>query len=320
MTIPAAAFGASGPSVSRLCQGTAFRSLPRDDTNRQGEAVLRHALERGVRFFDSSNAYGWGGSERLLGAALRGQRDDVVICTKVSPSSPPNADGSPGPARPFTFDYLQQELTGSLRRLDTEWIDLYLLHSPDRVTAADQLCESMQRLLDGGSVRHWGVSNHDADQVAALLAAARVAGTTPPIGLEEYYNIAGRLGDDGRSRIRRFEHELAPVVERERLGVLAFSPMDCGDLAPGRDVEAGSPLAELIDSIDEVARQLNVARATVCVAWVLAQPAVTAVLGGAETEAHVDEMIDGTTLVLPPSMLNDLSAASRRYSMQLEAP
>ncbi|MDA0337399.1 MAG: aldo/keto reductase, partial [bacterium] len=117
--LPTAAFGTTDLQVTRLCQGTAFRTLTRDASDTRAENVLRYCLERGVRFFDSSNAYGWGGSERLLGAALRGRREDVVICTKVSPSDPPATDGSAGAARPFTAAYLNEQLDGSRSRLDT---------------------------------------------------------------------------------------------------------------------------------------------------------------------------------------------------------
>jgi aryl-alcohol dehydrogenase-like predicted oxidoreductase len=315
--LPLVRFGDTDLAVTRLCQGTAFRTLARDETDRRAESVLRHCLDRGVRFFDSSNAYGWGGSERLLGAALRGRRDEVVICTKVSPHPPPEA-ATTGPRR-FTGAFLQQELEGSLRRLQTERIDLFLLHSPDGVTPADELCTAMQGLLEGGAVRHWGLSNHGATQVEAILRAARELGTTPPVGVEEYYNIAGTaLSEGGRSRVRQMGRDLLPLARRESLGVLAFGPLDGGALAPGRSPEEGSALAPLLQTIDDAARQLGVSRAVVCVAWVLARPGVSVVLGGAESPAHVDETIEGATLVLPTEIDARLSAAHEACADALE--
>ncbi len=314
-------FGPSDLQVTRLCQGTAFRTLARDAADEQAEGVLRHCLARGVRFFDSSNAYGWGGSERLLGAALRGQRDDVVICTKVSPSSPPQPDGTAGPGRAFTEAYLTEQLDGSRQRLNTDVIDLYLLHSPDGVTPLAELCVRMQGLIDSGRIRHWGVSNHSAEQVRGLLDAARGAGTTPPVGVEEYYTIAGgALTTAGRSRPRLLEREMFPLLRQEGLGLLGFSPMDCGDLAVGRPVDRGTPLAALVETLDDVACQLQAPRAAVCVAWMLHQDAVTSVLGGAESTTHVDELIEGTLLDLPHDLLDQLTQASRSYAGALEGP
>jgi aryl-alcohol dehydrogenase-like predicted oxidoreductase len=316
---PRISFGTSDLQVTRLCQGTAFRTLDREASDTTADAVLRHCLDVGVRFFDSSNAYGWGGSERLLGQALGARRDEVVICTKVAPSAAPATDGSPGERRLFTAAYLQAELEGSLARLQTDYIDLYLLHSPDGETPMAALCERMQQLVEGGRIRQWGVSNHSPEQVEALLQAAADAGTAPPVGVEDYYTVGGQaLTEAGHSRVRWYEREMLPLLSRAGLGLLAFSPMDCGDLAPGRPVEDGSPLATLIQRLDAAAGELNVSRAQVCVAWVLAHPEVTSVLGGPESPAHVDEMVAGTQLALPAEIVTRLHEASVEYSVALE--
>lgn len=316
---PRTTFGTTDLQVTRLCQGTAFRTLRREAGDHVAEAVLRHSLDVGINFYDSSNAYGWGGAERLLGAALAGRRDEAIICTKVSPSRPPAADGTPGEKVAFTEAYLDEQLEGSRGRLDTDWIDLYLLHSPDGETAPTVLCERMQGLVDSGRIRHWGVSNHTPAFVQALLDAAAAAGTAPPVGIEDYYTVAGsHLGAEGGSRVRWLEAEMFPLLRASGLGLLAFSPMDCGDLAPGRPVEAGSPLATLIAVLDEVAGDLGVTRSQVCVAWVLTHPEVTSVLGGAESTAHVDEMVAATQLTLPGEQLERLGRASQAYSAALE--
>ena len=318
--MPRTSFGSSDLQVTRLCQGTAFRTLARDASDERAEAVLRHCLARGVRFFDSSNAYGWGGSERLLGAALRGRRDDVIICTKVSPHAPPHEDGTPGAARPFTEAHLQEQLDGSRQRLETDVIDLYLLHSPDGVTPLAELCVRMQGLIDSGRIRHWGVSNYSAEQVQGLLATARSQGTTLPVGVEDYYTIAGgALTTAGCSRPRLLEREMFPLLRQENLGLLAFSPMDGGALAPGQQVPTDSCLIPLLNGLDGVAAELSVSRAAVCVAWMLHQEAVTSVLAGAESPEHVDEMIEGTTLELPADLLERLTQASLAYATDLEA-
>ena len=317
--LPTATFGPTDLRVTRLCQGTAFRTLARDETDPRAEAVVRHCLDVGVTFFDSATAYGWGGSERMLGQALRGRRDEVVICTKVLPGLEPSGDG-PWDRVPFTREFLRQQCEASLRRLRTEVIDLYLLHQPDPETPPEAQCEHMQRLIDEGRIRHWGVSNHTAAAVRALLEAAEATGTTPPCGLEDYYTVGGtKVHDDGLARVRRYEEEMFPLLRERGLGLLAFGPMDRGTLAPGEPVEGGSPLETMIAAIDEAAAEMGVSRAQLCVAWVLSHPEVTCVLGGAETPAHVEEMAAGTRLQVPEELKERLWAASRIYTAAMEA-
>ena len=143
-------FGRTDLQVTRLCQGTAFRTMERVETNTRAEAVLRYCLDVGVRFFDSANAYGWGGSERLLGQALEKAPDDVVVCTKVSPRDEDNIEE----VIPFTEALLRESVDRSRRRLQRDVIDLYLLHQPDGTTPANALCTRMQGLIDAGLIRY----------------------------------------------------------------------------------------------------------------------------------------------------------------------
>lgn len=305
-------FGATDLSVTRLCQGTAFRHLPRA-TNPAALDVLRHSLERGVTFFDTAQAYGWGGAEEVLGEAIRGRRDQVVICTKVPAILPPAADGGPsGPAR-FTPEYLRDQLEASLRRLGTDRVDLYLLHQPDNHTPAGEITATMNDLVAAGKTRFWGLSNHSTAQVQEYLDLG-----APVAGLEEYYNIAGsHLDQEGRIRVRVFEEEMQPVLARHRLGCLAFSPMDTGLLAPGRPTEG--PLKDLVGSIDRVAAELALPRAAVCIAWVKQRQGITSVLAGAESKQHVDDNLLGAQTELPAEALAELDAARYAYHRTLLA-
>ncbi|MAG37106.1 MAG: hypothetical protein CL878_12795 [Dehalococcoidia bacterium] len=311
---PRVRFGNTDLHVSRLCQGTAFRHLPRTAVESRGQQVLRHCLEQGVNFFDSAVAYGWGGSEEALGKAIRGHRDRVVVCTKVVPSyAPAREDDAPQPAR-FTRDFLSQQVEASLRRLGTDYLDLYLLHQPDEGTPAEEIVGAMDALVQSGKIRYWGASNHPAAQVREFVALSTGSGRDSIAGLEEYYTIAGvALSDAGEHRVEQLEREMFPVVRDAGLGLLAFSPLDAGHLVPGRTVEPDSPLAALVQVLDEVAHGLGVSRASVCVAWVLAHQEVTSVLGGAESPEHVDEHLAGTRLVLPADALAALNAASAVY-------
>lgn len=313
---PRVRFGNTDLHVSRLCQGTAFRNFPRIRDEPRGQQVLHHCLEQGVNFFDSAVAYGWGGAEEALGKAIRGHRDRVVICTKVPPFLPSAHEGDDlQPAR-FTRDFLFRQAESSLRRLGTDYLDLYLLHQPDAGTPAEEIVGAMDALVQSGKIRYWGASNHSAAQVREFVALSTRSGHAPVAGLEEYYTIAGEsLSDTGQHRVQQLEREMFPVVRNAGLGLLAYSPLDAGHLAPGRPIEPGSPLERLVRVLDEVASGLRVSRAAVCVAWVLTHPAVTSVLGGAESPAHVDEHLAGTRLVLPAdalAALNDASATFRQ--------
>ena len=312
--VPKVRFGSTDLQVSRLCQGTAFRNMPREDLP-NGVKVLRHCLDVGVNFFDSAIAYGWGGAETCLGTAVAGRRDQAVICTKAPASHPPVEFGGSGEPVAFTESFLTTQLEGSLRRLQTDYVDLYLLHQPDKMgTPAADIATAMDRLVESGKIRYWGVSNHDRLQVQEYLDLAKAMGTTPPAGTEDYYNIAGESRTPaGEPRMERLERELFPVLRQAGMGLLSFSPMDCGSLAPGRENEASPELADLIEAIDAVATDLGAARAAVCVAWVLSHREVTSVLAGSESEEHVDHNLAGTRLQLPEQALASLNQANADY-------
>lgn len=310
-------FGQTDLYVSQLCQGTAFRNMPRAADNPMGLRVLQHCLEVGVNFFDSSNAYGWGGAEETLGKAIAGRRDKAVICTKVAASYAPEKESSPGEPACFTRDFLFEQAEGSLRRLQTDYIDLYLLHQPDKVTPATEIVDSMDALVQSGKIRYWGVSNHSTAQVSEYVELGQSTSNAPIAGTEDYYNIAGEsLTDTGESRVQQMEQEMFPVLRKSGLGLLAFSPLDTGHLVPGRDVDPDTPLARLIDVLDDVAQDLHVSRGTICVAWVLTHPEVTSVLAGAESPEHVEDNFSGTQIVLSDEAIETLNAASATYREQ----
>ena len=306
-------FGNTDLWVSRLCQGTAFRHLERSEVDERGIAVLHHCLDVGVNFFDSAEAYGWGGAERALGKAVQGRRDEVIICTKVPSSYEPQSEGDPGEKAPYTRETLQRRVEGSLERLGTDYLDLYLLHHNDRITPAEDIVESMDALVQAGKVRYWGVSNHGGAQLHALVEVCEQKGKELPAGVEEYYNIAGQLDRDGHPRMAMIEQEIFPILRRTGMGILAFSPVDTGRLAPGHEADAEPELKELIGAIDGVASELGVSRAEVCVAWVLSHGEVTSVLAGSESATHVDENVAGTRLALPQEALDRLNEACRVY-------
>jgi aryl-alcohol dehydrogenase-like predicted oxidoreductase len=312
-------FGHTDLYVSRLCQGTAFRKVSRKADDPEGLSILRHCIDIGVNFFDSSEAYGWGGSETVLGKAMAGRRDQVVVCTKAAP-----VDGPESERLVFTRDVLFRKAEGSLKRLGTDYIDLYLLHSPDERTPStdansppadvptaehmEQLADSLDELVKAGKIRYWGVSNHLARQVGELIELGKREDKSPIAGLEDYYNLVAA------DRADFMVQELFPLIRQGNLGLLAFSPLGEGRLAPGRDIPEGSPLQGPIEALDSVADQLGVTRPQVCVAWVLSHPEVTSVLAGAEKPEHVSDNFAGTRITLPEEALQRLNAASAAYT------
>ena len=307
--------------VSRMCQGTAFRThLSRKADDAEAVKLLRHCMDIGVNFFNSAEAYGSGGAETTLGKAISGRRDEVIVSTKAY-------HWSEGKRTTITTQNLMVKAEGSLERLGTDYIDLYLLHGPDLKTPSygqeipppntptrehmEELADAMDALVKSGKVRYWGVSNHLPKQVAELVEFGKRTGREPLVGLEDYYTI---MAADRRDLMI---NGMFPLIRQENLGLLAFSPLGGGHLVPGREPEEGSPLLEVIAALDEVANELGVTRPQVCVAWVAAHPEVTSVLAGGEKPEHVEEDLKGTTLVLPAEAMQKLNSAADTYTTRL---
>jgi len=300
-------FGKTDLYVSRLCQGTAFRKNKREADDPNAQKVLRRCLEIGVNFFDSSNAYGWGGSELALGKAIAGHRHDLVICTKVHPGLKPEGT-APSRKVAFTLDFASRQLEGSLKRLGTDYLDLYLLHNPDGVTGAVQVAETMDTLVKTGKVRYWGVSNHTPAQVSEFVEIGKRNSKSAIAGIQNYYNIVHR----------ELESEMFPLLRRTGLGLMPYSPLDEGRLLQDSTAEQDLPRGTLFTALDTVARQIGATRAQVLIAWVLSHPEATCALAGAEQPEHVEDNFKGTQLVLPPEAIKTLNTASDAYTYRVK--
>ncbi len=305
-------FGKTDLQVTRYCQGTAFRQHPRSD-NPTARRILGRCLDVGINFFDTAEAYGWGGSETVLGRVVKRRRDRVVICTKAAPSEAPVKDPDTNKfklGRRVVFDRatLTRKCEGSLRRLGTDYIDLFLLHSDDETTPPEAIAETMDRLVRAGKIRHWGLSNFTAANVRKSIGLPRGQRRSSTSGTEDYFHIAAGL---------RMNNDLLKIIRKSGLGLLAFSPQDCGRLSVGR--KENSAYGPLIGVLDRVAGELNTTRARVLIAWSLANPAVTSVLGGAESAEHVDDNIGGTRLEIPSELMATLDRASRAHVLRERA-
>jgi aryl-alcohol dehydrogenase-like predicted oxidoreductase len=282
--------GRSELEVSQVAFGTWELSGDWGPTDAEAMiAAIRHAAERGVTFFDTAQAYGFGTSERLLGEALQGRsRDELVIATKGGL----RRDG-PNVVRDASAHQILSGVDESLRALAMDHIDLYQVHWPDSATPFEETASAIARLVTEGKVRHVGVSNFDTAQVAAFNAILPVETVQPPYSLFR----------------RDIERELLPFSVAHDIGVLVYGPLAHGlmggDLGPatrfadtdwrsssaifkGQDFERN---LAVVSELGDIARREHITLAQLAIAWTLSNPAVQVAIVGMSNLHHVDEAI-----------------------------
>jgi aryl-alcohol dehydrogenase-like predicted oxidoreductase len=256
-------------------------------------AVVDAALEQGVTLFDTSDTYGnKGRSEELLGAALKGRRDDVVIATKFG-SDMAGANGPDWGAR-GARRYILRAVEGSLRRLGTDWIDLYQIHVPDPGTPIEETLSALDDLVRAGKVRYLGHSNFAAWQAADAAWTARSRGLTPFVSAQNHYHLLNR----------EVEAELVPACQRFGLGLLPYFPLASGLLTGkyrrGEPAPAGTRLAgdrfaprlaaarwDIVEALEKYAAAREVTPLDVAIGGLAAQPTVASVIAGATRPEQV---------------------------------
>src|SRR5690606_36313347 len=255
-------------------------------------AVVEAALDAGITFFDTADSYGNGTSESLLGTILKGRRDQVVIDTKFG-SDLGGAIGPDWGARGGRR-YLMRAVEASLRRLNTDWIDLYQLHWPDPATPIEETLAALDDLVRSGKVRYVGHSNLAAWQAADADWIARTRGLTRLISAQNQYNLLHR----------EVEAELLPACQRFGLGFLPYFPLASGLLTGkyqrGQSAPAGSRLSherfarrlaeapwDTIEALDAFARERSLTMVDVAIGWLAAQPTVASVIAGATRPEQV---------------------------------
>lgn len=286
--------GASGLSVSTV--GLGCNNLGRAGTTSESQegtdAVVHAAIDAGITLFDVADMYGKapGVSEVQLGKALRTRRDDVVLATKFGL----DMDGVNGPdwgAR-GSRRYIIRAVEASLRRLDTEWIDLYQYHAPDARTPIEETLAALDDLVTSGKVRYLGHSNFAGWQIAEAEFTARSGGYTPFISAQNPYNLLDR----------RLEREVVPAVEAYGLGILPYFPLANG-LLTGKyrrnEVPAGSRLThsrknvletadwDQLEAFTAFAAERELTEVQVAFSWLAAQPSVGSVIAGATSPEQV---------------------------------
>lgn len=255
-------------------------------------AVVDAALESGITFFDVADAYGAprGRSEELLGQALSGRRERAVIATKFGMDV--QGDGGPGSAAGGSRRYIRRAVESSLRRLGTEWIDLYQLHRPDPVTPIDETLSTLDDLVREGKIGYVGVCNLAGWQLADACWTASTAGGARPVSAQNHYSLLSRDA----------EREVVPACRRFGVGLLPYFPLANGLLTGkyqrDRMPPAGSRLAgrrqlltdapwDRIDRLREFADRRRTSMTSVALGWLAAQDVVASVISGATTPEQV---------------------------------
>ncbi len=303
--------GHSGVKLSVIGLGSwlTYGSAVERDTARG--CVLR-AWERGVNFIDTANAYARGAAEEVLGPILKElSRDALVLATKVyfPMGDSPNERG-------LSRKHVRDQLHHSLRRLQVEYVDLYQCHRFDTTTPLEETCEIMNDLVRAGKILYWGVSEWNADQIAAAVALCRARGWAVPISNQPQYSALWR----------RIEERVLPTCAQYGLGNVVWSPLAMGILSgkyaradkPPAGTRAAGPNREMMEEyftqrvLDAVQQLKPVAQGAGCspaqlaLAWCLRQPAVTSVIVGATKVEHVDDNVAAGDLHLDASVFAEV--------------
>jgi aryl-alcohol dehydrogenase-like predicted oxidoreductase len=287
----------------------------------ESRTLIKHALDAGINFFDTANMYSQGSSEEILGRALKdfADRDDVVIATKLRHPmrSGPNGKG-------LSRKAIMTEIDHSLRRLGTDYVDLYQIHRNDPATPLEEYLEALHDLVKAGKVRYLGASSMRAWEFAKALHTQQAHGWARFVSMQDHYNLLAR----------EEEREMLPLCADEGVGTIVWSPLARGRLARPWDAQRTSRSdsdgwyadllyrspdsdREIIGAVGEIAAERGVSRAQIALAWLRSNPVVVAPLVGAGKPGHVDEAIASLEITLSAEELRKLEQHyTPRYDFQ----
>ena len=322
--------GRTGLKVSRICLGCMTYGEPAQGTpppgrhawsldESQSEPFFRQALDLGINFFDTANVYSSGLSEEVLGRFLKAntKREDVVIATKVWGVMRTTPNGK-GLSRKEIFF----EIDESLRRLGTDYVDLYQTHRWDYETPIEETLEALHDLVKAGKVRYIGASSMYAWQFAKALYLADLHGWTRFVTMQNHYNLL----------YREEEREMMGLCAEEKIGMLPWSPLARGKLTRAWNSETTkrsetdqfrkelySEMEEadhkVVDRLGEIAERRGVPRATLALAWMLSKPVVTAPIVGATKPNHLADAVAALELNLTPEEIEALEEPYAPHSV-----
>ena len=319
-------FGSTGLKVSRLALGMGFRG---QSDAAEAQRTVEHAISSGINLIDCANIYGFmddransGTSETVLGKVLKQKRDKVVITSKVAGRM------GPGPNEAgLSRLAIMSQVEHSLRRLNTDYIDVYLTHTVDESTPMDETIRALDDLVHSGKVRYLGCCNQAAWQVCKGLWIADKLNATPFVTVQNRYNLLDRSA----------EKELLGFVRDQGLGMMAYSPLGVGLLTgtyqPGQPAPTGSVWAthlraqyeetmqeraqSAITTVHQLAAELGKTPAQLALAWVLSHPEITTAIIGADTVQHVEDNLGGLGWTLDPEIRAQLDAVTESLALSM---
>jgi 1-deoxyxylulose-5-phosphate synthase len=320
-------FGRTGLQVSRLCLGTMTFGLQCDEAT--SFAILDAAAEAGITFLDTADVYPLGGTveiagrtEEIVGKWLRGRRDRFIVATKCSGRMGP-APWQQGTSRKHVLDAVD----ASLKRLGTDYVDLYQIHQYDATTPTDETLEAFDAVVRSGKVRYIGCSNYHAFRVARALGRSEALGLAKFVSVQPRYNLL----------FRQIERELLPLCEEEGLAVMPYNPL-AGGLLTGKHKRSAPPPEgsrftlgaaggmyterywkdrefDCVDALAAVAHEGGIELVTLAIAWTLANPAITTPIIGASKPAQLKASVAAAELKLDAALKAKLDALTHEFRM-----
>jgi 1-deoxyxylulose-5-phosphate synthase len=313
--------GSTGLDVSRICLGCMSYGGPEAGTHQwslgedEARPFFQQAIEAGINFFDTANVYSAGTSEEITGRALRdfANRDEIVLATKVHGRMRPGPNGA-GLSR----KEIMTEIDHSLRRLGTDYVDLYQIHRWDATTPIEETLEALHDVVKAGKARYIGASSMYAWQFSKALYLSERNGWTAFVTMQNHYNLL----------YREEEREMLPLCADKGIGVIPWSPLARGRLT--RPWDAGTARSQtdefgktlyhdndrlIVEEVAKVAAGRGVPPAQVALAWVLANPVVTAPIIGATKPGHIDDAVAALDIELSAEEKAALEAAYSPHSI-----
>lgn len=310
-------FGNTGLEVSKLCLGCMTYGISDrgshawtlDEEN--SRPLIKQAIELGINFFDTANVYSDGTSEEIVGRALKdfAKRDDVVIATKVFNRMRPGPNGA-GLSRKA----IMTEIDHSLRRLGTDYVDLYQIHRLDKKTPIEETMEALHDVVKAGKARYIGASSMYAWQFAKAVYTSRLNGWTQFISMQNHVNLLNR----------EEEREMLPFCADQGIAVMPWSPLARGRLTRAWDetserqktdefgkglyVQAEEADRKIVEQVAAVAKARGVPQAQVAMAWLLQKPGITSPIIGASKPAHLTDAVAALSLKLSAEEIAALEA------------
>lgn len=317
--------GRAGIKVSEICLGTMTfgNGAEQDEATR----MVHAALDSGVNFIDTANAYVWGKSEAMLGVALKGRRHQAVVASKVFNPMGPGPNDSGGSRL-----HIKQEIEASLKRLQTDYIDVHYVHHVDHQTRIEETLRAFEDLVREGKILYTACSNFEAWRLIDALWIAKSRGWDQFVAYQPQYNLV----------VRDIDEEIVPACQAKGLGVVAWSPLASGYLAgkytPGSLKVQGTRSAEgwgfqarffapnhaeILQTLLDVAKEIGRTPAQTALRWVMDQPFMTSAIVGARNTDQLADTLKAGGWRLPleaREKLNKVSARPNRYPRAFEDP